>query len=97
MKSDTSLFNSWEIWLSVKLIISSNIILPMPSVNSFFGMKELLEEKQETPEEVFESIAKVTKEDVYNIAKKLFKKDSLNLGIIGPYKDQDKFAKMLLN
>ncbi len=67
------------------------------AVNSFFGMKELLEEKQETPEEVFESIAKVTKEDVYNIAKKLFKKDSLNLGIIGPYKDQDKFAKMLLN
>ncbi|MEK7526164.1 MAG: pitrilysin family protein [Patescibacteria group bacterium] len=65
------------------------------AVNSFFGMKELLQAKIETPEEVFAGINKVTKEDVYKVASILFKPEKLNLAIIGPYKDEGKFVKLL--
>lgn len=65
------------------------------AVNSFFGMKQLLQGKVETPEEIFEKISKVTREDVYKVAAKLFKPENLNLAIIGPYKDEEKFVKLL--
>ncbi len=51
--------------------------------------------KIETPEEVFKSIDKVTMDEVYAEAKRLFRPESLNLAIIGPYKDSEKFKKLL--
>ncbi|HSX48870.1 MAG TPA: pitrilysin family protein [Candidatus Saccharimonadales bacterium] len=65
------------------------------AVNQFFGEQELLQKKIETPDEIFKEIDKVTIEDVIRVAKKLFKKENLNLGIIGPYNNEDKFKKLL--
>jgi len=64
-------------------------------VNGFFGLEELLLENVRTPEEVFAEIDKVKIEEVVNVVKKLFKKEHLNLAVIGPYKSQSRFERLL--
>lgn len=66
------------------------------AVNQFFGEKELLIESPQTPEEIFESLDKVTIDQVYDVAKQIFLKQNLNLSIIGPYNGEDKFKKILV-
>ena len=58
-------------------------------------IEELLLGKIRTPDEVFTAIDKVTVDDVTRVAKKLFKPEKLNLAIIGPYKSQTRFVKLL--
>lgn len=64
-------------------------------INSFFADQELFQEKVRTPEEVFEAVDKVTIEDLLNEAKRLFVPERLNLAIIGPYKSDLEFAKII--
>ncbi len=64
-------------------------------VSSFFGDQELFSEKVLTPEEVFKKIDKVTMDDVNYEAKRLFVPERLNLAIIGPYENDEEFAKLL--
>jgi len=52
--------------------------------------------KIETPDEIFEGIDKVTIEDIVRVAQDLFKKEKLNLAVIGPYKNEEKFLKLLI-
>ncbi len=47
------------------------------------------------PEEVFKKIDAVTAEDIQKVAKDLFQKNKMTLAIIGPYKGEDKFKKLL--
>lgn len=65
------------------------------AVNAFFGIRELLLNKIETPEDVFKGIDKVTVNDVIRVAKEFFVPERLNLAIIGPYKGQSRFEKLL--
>lgn len=65
-------------------------------VNAFFGERELFLGKVETPEEVFTQIDKIKIEDVLRVAKKIFVPQKLNLAIIGPYKNQERFEKLLV-
>lgn len=65
------------------------------STNYFFGFEELMLGKTRTPEEVLEGIEKVTASDVERVAKKLFVKKNLNLAIIGPFKDEGRFRKLI--
>jgi len=64
-------------------------------VNEFFGESELFLKKIETPEEVFKAVDKVTIEDVLFEAKKLFVPKKLNLAIIGPYENSERFEKLI--
>ena len=64
-------------------------------VSSFFGDQELFSKKVLTPEEVFKKIDKVTMDEVNFEAKRLFVPERLNLAIIGPYKDDGKFKKII--
>ncbi len=64
-------------------------------VSSFFGDQELFSEKVLTPEEVFEKIDAVTMDDVNAEARRLFVPERLNLAIIGPYENDDKFKKII--
>ncbi len=64
-------------------------------VSRFFGEDELLLGKSDTLEDIYVGIDAVTKEEVVNVAKKLFTPDRLNLAIIGPYKSEEKFVKLL--
>ena len=38
---------------------------------------------------------KVTAEDVQEVAKEIFKPEKLNLALIGPFEDKEKFEKLL--
>ena len=65
------------------------------AVGSFFGVRELLLGKIETPEDVYKGIDKVTIDDVLRVAKEFFVPERLNLAIIGPYKNQKRFEKLV--
>lgn len=65
------------------------------SVASFFGDQELFKEGIKTPVELFKEIEKVTPKQLQRIAKKIFRDQTLNLAVIGPYKDEEKFQKLL--
>lgn len=65
-------------------------------VTSFFGDQALFGKEILTPEEVYGRVDRVTIEDVLKEAKKLITKDRLNLAIIGPYTDKNKFTKLLI-
>ena len=60
-----------------------------------FGISQLLEGKIRTTDEIFKNIDAVTAADVQKVAQDIFKTEGLNLAIIGPYKDEAKFAKIL--
>lgn len=65
------------------------------AVNEFFAFQELFLDKVITPEELFKKIDSVGLDEVYEEAKRLFKKEKLNLAIIGPYKDEQKFLGLI--
>ena len=55
----------------------------------------LFENKVLTPEEELGKIKKVTLEDVHKVAKEVFENNKLNLAVIGPFKDEEPFKKIL--
>ena len=65
------------------------------AVGEFFAFQELFSPKVLTPEEVYEKIDKVRVKDVLKEAKKLFVPSRLNLAIIGPFRGEGKFVKLL--
>jgi len=48
-----------------------------------------------SPEEFIKKINKVTAKDIKRVANEIFKNNNLNLAVIGPYKDENKFKKLL--
>ena len=62
---------------------------------SFYGLQELLKKEILTPEEIFKKIDKVTQDDILKVAKDIFKPEKLNLALIGPFQDKNKFQKLL--
>jgi predicted Zn-dependent peptidase len=65
------------------------------AVGDFFAEQSLFLDEVLTPDEVYKKIDAVTIDEVYFEAVKLFKKEKLNLAIIGPYKSGEKFVKLL--
>jgi predicted Zn-dependent peptidase len=69
---------------------------------SVFAVGELLEGKIKTPEEIMAKIDAVTLKDLRRVASDIFKKEKLNLAVIGPYKDNlknnisKKFRQLLM-
>ncbi|MBI2063135.1 MAG: insulinase family protein [Candidatus Yanofskybacteria bacterium] len=64
---------------------------------SFYGEQELLEHKIETPEQRLAKITAITREDILEVARDVFKPEKLNLAIIGPLKGENKEIKEILN
>lgn len=64
-------------------------------VSNLFGLQELLEEKIRTPEQIIKNIEKVTAQDIQKVAKDIFVNQGLNLAIVGPFKSEEKFEKIL--
>ena len=65
------------------------------SVASFYANQWLLKNETLTPEEKLSKIMKVTAEDVQAVANDIFKPEKLNLALIGPFEDKEKFQKLL--
>ncbi len=62
---------------------------------AFYAGQELLEGKILTPEEIFKKIDKISQSDILKVAKDIFQPQKLNLAIIGPFKDKERFQKLL--
>jgi len=68
-----------------------------------FAVAEFLAERQlfwgdlVDPEQVVTEYKKVTKEDIQKMAQEIFKKENLNLAIVGPFKGQEERFKSLIN
>jgi len=55
----------------------------------------VLKGKISTPKEKFSALEKVTSEDVRKVAREIFKDRGLNLALIGPFKNKNKFKEIL--
>jgi len=62
---------------------------------SFYAAQELLENRILTPEEIFRKIDRISQEDILELASEIFKPERLNLALIGPFKNKEKFQKLL--
>ncbi len=61
----------------------------------FYGGQEILQKKYEHPEDMTAGIQAVTQDDVRRVANEIFKKESANIALIGPYNDNSTFARKL--
>ena len=66
-----------------------------PGLASFLGHQELLLGKIKLPEKQMKEIEKVTSDDIKRVARRIFVKGHLNLAVVGPFTDKEKFAKLL--
>lgn len=64
-------------------------------VAEMFGLRELLEKRVLTEEEISNLIDRVTAEDILRVATRLFRTEKLNLSLIGPFEDGNRFLKLL--
>jgi predicted Zn-dependent peptidase len=64
-------------------------------VNSFFGARELMLGKIETPNEVYKALDKVKINDCMRIASEFFVPERLNFAVIGPFKNKGRFERLL--
>ncbi len=81
-----------------KEFVSGKFVLDLEdseSVAQYFGMKKLLLNQVETPEELLKKYMAVTLADVEHIAKQVIQPDELRFAIIGPFKDQAQFENLL--
>jgi predicted Zn-dependent peptidase len=62
---------------------------------SFALRDEVLEGKLREPDEVLAALDKVTVEDVHRVAQDIVRQDRLNLALIGPFDEPDRFQKLL--
>lgn len=62
---------------------------------SMYASDELLEGELKTPEEIIKKIDVVDEDGVLEVAKDIFKEHMLNLVVIGPYKEEERFKKLL--
>lgn len=65
------------------------------AVASFVGTEEMVTGKPMTIDEVFAKIDAVTIEDIAVVARDIMKPERLNLAMIGPHREKDKFKKLL--
>jgi predicted Zn-dependent peptidase len=65
------------------------------TVANYFGSKYLLEGKVMTIDEAIEKIRAVTLDDVQTLAKRLLDPSQLYFAMLGPFKDSEKFEKIL--
>jgi predicted Zn-dependent peptidase len=65
------------------------------SVAQYFGMKQLLMGKIETPEELFAKFNAVTLEEIQTVAQHLIQPEQLRLALIGPFKKPELFEAFI--
>ena len=78
--------------------IKGKAILSMESSNAqamFFARQELLKNNILTLDEKLAKIEAVTVNDIQRVAKDIFRPEKLNLALIGPFKDKQRFEKLL--
>lgn len=64
-------------------------------VATMFGLRELLERRVLTVSDIISLVERVTAEDILRVATRIFKEENLNLSLIGPFNDENRFLKLL--
>ncbi len=75
--------------IKAKEMLKGRLILFLEDSNNlatFMGKRLMFEDSLVPPDEILKKIDEVTKDQVITLAKRLFKKNKLNLAIIGPFK-----------
>ena len=78
--------------LRAKEIIKGRVMLSMEdsaNVASWYGTKQILEGTIENVDEVLKKIESVTGDEVTELAKEIFRRERLNLALIGPFRKED--------
>jgi predicted Zn-dependent peptidase len=65
------------------------------AVAQYYGLKQVLMGRIETPQEVIEKIRQTTPEKIMEVAQKVIQKGEMRLALIGPFKDKGRFEKSL--
>ena len=81
-----------------KQYLIGNLYLGLESSNSmagFYGYQEVLRKEIKKPEDVVKEIKAVTAEEIKFVAERIFKNESLNLSIVGKFKDKKEFLEIL--
>lgn len=82
----------------VKDMIAGRLVLGLESsdeMGQFYGFQQILKGEMLAPEEIIKKMNAVTAKDIRTLAKKLFVAKHLNLAMIGPWKDEQRFARLL--
>ena len=70
--------------------------LERPHGTIMFGLRrEVLEGRRAEPAEVLEGLDAVTAEDIQRVAQDVIARNALNLAVIGPFDDEERFRKLL--
>jgi predicted Zn-dependent peptidase len=70
--------------------------LESPHGTIMFGLRrEVLEGQAAEPTEVLEALDTVTAEDIQRVAQDVIARNALNLAVIGPFEDDERFRKLL--
>ncbi|MDO8536887.1 MAG: pitrilysin family protein [bacterium] len=78
--------------------IVGNMILGLETSDqlaSFYGSQEILTGKMLQPKQIFDKIQGVSAEEIRSVARAIFKNEKLNFAIVGPYKKEAVFRKIL--
>lgn len=65
------------------------------SLANFYGIQEILRDKIKTPKDIEKEIEKITATDIQKVAREIIQNKKLNLAIVGKYKDEERFRKIL--
>ncbi len=82
----------------VKEYLVGNIKLSLESsddIANFYGGQELLKDELYDVDKKISEIRKVTTKQIKDLAKDIFQNKKLNLALIGPFKEKEKFVKLL--
>lgn len=82
----------------VKDFLVGNLYLSLESSDElaqFYGMQEILRKPIKGSEQIAKEIEAVTAQDVKNLATQIFQESTLNLAVIGPFKDDKQFLHLL--
>lgn len=65
------------------------------SLAQFYGFQEIFKKKIKKPKEIVKEIEKITADDIQKVAKEIIQNKKLNLAIVGKYKNEERFRKIL--
>jgi predicted Zn-dependent peptidase len=66
------------------------------ALGSFYGAEEILTKKLLPPKDIIDRIKEVSAIEVRDVARDIFRDAGLNLAVIGPYKDANRFKKITI-
>ena len=84
--------------LKAKKFLKGRLILQLEELNDlaeFYGREFILTQKMMTPEQKINKILAVSKKEVDQVAREILNKSKLNFAMVSPFKDKNKFIKLI--